>query len=313
VPQTRLSLPALTDKDRADANFALEQGTDLMAISFVRRPADVIDLRDLIAQHGSDVPIVAKIEKPEALDTFSEILDASDAVMVARGDLGVETAAEEVPFHQKRIIRACNQAGKPVITATQMLQSMMHEPRPTRAEASDVANAILDGTDAVMLSGETAVGSYPVASAKTMARISVSADAHLAATWPGRLAVAHNGTITAAVSRAAVETADEVGARAIVVATESGTTARMVARYRPRVPVLAVTPNAKTLHRIGLVWGVTPALVQEFTTTDEMVSAMEASARRSGLAGRGDVLVLTAGVPFGSGRRTNMVRVQRIR
>jgi pyruvate kinase len=193
-----------------------------------------------------------------------------------------------------------------------MLQSMMHEPRPTRAEASDVANAILDGTDAVMLSGETAVGSYPVASAKTMARISVSADAHLAAIWPGRLAVSHNGAITAAVSRAAVATADEVGARAIVVATESGMTARMVARYRPRVPILAVTPNPKTLHRLGLVWGVTPALVQEFTTTEEMVSAMETSARRSGLADTDDVLVLTAGVPFGSGRRTNMVRVQRV-
>jgi len=214
-----------------------------------------------------------------------------------------------VPFHQKRIIRACNQAGKPVITATQMLQTMIKNPRPTRAEASDVANAILDGTDAVMLSGETAVGRYPIEATETMARICANAEAHLPygrlLDWESHI----HGTITEAISCAAVEIAAEVNARAIITATRSGKTARMVARHRPAVPILAVTPDQQTLTTLALVWGVLPVLVPEFNTTDAMVETMVQAAREQGLVTQGDTIVLTAGIPFGSGGETNMLKV----
>ncbi|MBE9507361.1 MAG: pyruvate kinase [Chloroflexi bacterium] len=310
VPGAELPFSALTPKDQKDAAFALEQGVDLFALSFVRRATDVRELRQFLQGKGAALPIIAKIEKPEALVVFDEILAEADGIMVARGDLGVETPAEEVPFHQKRIIRACNQAGKPVITATQMLQTMIENPRPTRAEASDVANAVLDGTDAVMLSGETAVGKYPVETARTMGTICANAEAHLPY---GRLL--HDGsqgheTITEAISAAAVEIAGEVGARAIVTATMSGTTARMVARHRPSVPVVAVTPNRVTLFQLALVWGVVPVQVAEFRTTDEMVQAMVRAVLEEGLVARGDSVVLTAGIPFGArAGETNMVKV----
>ncbi len=310
VPGAVLRFSALTPKDREDARFAVEQGVDYIALSFVRRPTDVRELRQLLKIiKGADVPIIAKIEKPEALSAFDEILAESDGIMVARGDLGVETPAEEVPFHQKRIISACNRVGKPVITATQMLQTMIENPRPTRAEASDVANAILDGTDAVMLSGETAVGRYPVEAAETMAVICANAEAHLP---PGRLLhdeCERRATITESISCAAVEIADEVQARAIITATMSGTTARMVARHRPVIPIVAVTPNPATLPRLALVWGVIPVQVTEFHTTDEMVQVMVQAAREEGLVTWGDPVVLTAGIPFGSGGETNMLKV----
>jgi pyruvate kinase len=310
VPGARLSLSALTDKDREDARFALEQGVDYFALSFVRRAADVRQLRDFLKECGADEPsIIAKIEKPEALDDFDDILAHADGIMVARGDLGVETPAEEVPFHQKRLIRSSNRAGKPVITATQMLQTMMEHPRPTRAEASDVANAILDGTDAVMLSGETAVGRYPIKAAETMARICANAEAHL----PRSRLLEHSDdgheSITGAISASAVEIANEVGAQAIITATMSGTTARMVARHRPSVPVVAVTLSQSTLYRLALVWGVVPVEVPEFKTTDEMVDMMIQAAHREGLVARGDRVVLTAGIPFGERTGTNMLKV----
>lgn len=300
---------ALTPKDREAVSFALEQGVDFFALSFVRSPDDVLELRRFLESKGASVPIIAKIEKAEALLAFDAILAEADGIMIARGDLGVETPAEEVPFHQKHIIRACNQAGKPVITATQMLQTMIENPRPTRAEASDVANAIIDGTDAVMLSGETAVGRYPVEATETMARICANAEAHLPY---GRLlhGEAHvHGTITESISCAAVEIAAEVGARAIITATMSGRTARMVARHRPAVPILAVTPNPQTLGWLTLVWGVSPVLVPEFHTTDAMVETMVRAARERGLVTQGDTVVLTAGIPFGSGGETNMLKV----
>ena len=309
VPGAALNLSALTPKDRQDVAFALEQGVDFFALSFVRRPADVRELRQILRNRQADIPIIAKIEKSEALSAFDDILAEADGIMVARGDLGVETPAEEVPFHQKRIIRACNCAGKPVITATQMLQTMIENPRPTRAEASDVANAILDGTDAVMLSGETAVGRYPVEAAETMARICANAEAHLP---QGRLLHGElhtHETITEAISCAAVEIAGEVGARAIITATMSGRTARMVARHRPSIPIVAVTPNRATLSRLTLVWGVLPVQVAEFATTDEMVRVMVEAARREGVVAWGDTVVLTAGIPFGSGGETNMLKV----
>jgi len=309
VPGATLRFSALTPKDREDVAFALEQEVDFFALSFVRRAADVRELRQFLKDKGADVSIIAKIEKPEALSVFDEILAEADGIMIARGDLGVETPAEEVPFHQKRIIRACNQAGKPVITATEMLQTMMENPRPTRAEASDIANAILDGTDAVMLSGETAIGRYPVEAAETMAMISANAEAHLPY---GRLLHGESHrheTITEAISCAAVEIASEVGARAIITATMSGRTARMVARHRPSVPIVAVTPSRTTLSRLALVWGVVPVQVSEFKTTDEMVQVMVQAARETNLVAWGDRVVLTAGIPFGSGGETNMLKV----
>jgi pyruvate kinase len=265
----------------------------------------------LLRSQGSNVPIITKIEKPEALSVFDEILAEADGVMVARGDLGVETPAEEVPFHQKKIIRACNQHGKPVITATQMLQTMIDNPRPTRAEASDVANAILDGTDAVMLSGETAVGHHPIRAVEMMAVICANTEAHLPHSrllhreWDA----SDYGTITEAISLAAVEIASEVGARAIITATMTGTTARMVARHRPSVPVVAVTPSHETLYRLALVWGVKPVEVAEFGTTDEMVKIMVQAARERSLVAWGDPVVLTAGIPFAGTGVTNMLKV----
>jgi pyruvate kinase len=309
VPGAALRFSALTDKDKEDAAFALEQGVDFIALSFVRRAADLRELRQFLKGKGGDVSIIAKIEKPEALIVFDEILAEADGVMVARGDLGVETPAEEVPFHQKRIIRACNQVGKPVITATQMLQSMIDNPRPTRAEASDVVNAVLDGTDAVMLSGETAVGRYPVVSASMMETICTNAEAHLPR---GRLL--HDDpqcrtTSAEAISCAAVDIANELGARAIITATMSGATARKVARHRPSVPVVAVTPDRTTLFRLMLVWGVVPMQVPEFNTTDEMVRVMVRAAREVGIVDWGDPVVLMAGIPFGGGGETNMLKV----
>lgn len=313
VPGAALHFSALTSKDREDALFALEQGVDFFALSFVHRPADVRELRQFLKGRGANASIIAKIEKPEALSVFDEIMAEADGIMVARGDLGVETPAEEVPFHQKSIIRACNQAGKPVITATQMLQTMIENPRPTRAEASDIVNAILDGTDAVMLSGETAVGRYPIGAVETMATICANAEAHLPC---GRLLYMgdgdhRHGTVTEAISCAAVEIASEVEARAIVTATMSGMTARMVARHRPSVPIVAVTPSRMTLFRLMLVWGVEPVLVSEFKTTDEMVRVMVRAACEKGVVAWGDLVVLTAGVPFGGGG-TNMLEVHMV-
>ncbi|OQY19297.1 MAG: pyruvate kinase [Anaerolineaceae bacterium 4572_32.2] len=308
VPGAALRLSTLTPKDRADAAFALEQKIDFFALSFVRRAADVCELRQFLRDRKADVPIIAKIEKPEALSVFDDILAEADGVMVARGDLGVETPAEEVPFHQKRIIRACNRAGKPVITATQMLQTMIENPHPTRAEASDVANAILDGTDAVMLSGETAVGGYPVEAVETMAAICTNAEAHLTS-GPVHDKSGSHETITEAISCAAVEIAGEVNGTAIITATMSGMTARMVARHRPSVPIVAVTPSRATLARLALVWGVESVLVEPFETTDDMVRMMVRTARQKGVVAWGDPVVLTAGIPFGSGGRTNMLKV----
>jgi len=309
VPGATLHFPALTPRDREAAAFALEQEVDWFALSFVRRAADLRELRQFLKGKEASVPVIAKIEKPEALSDFDAILAEADGIMVARGDLGVETPAEEVPFHQKHIIQACNQAGKPVITATEMLQTMIENPRPTRAEASDVANAILDGTDAVMLSGETAVGHYPVETVETMAAICAHAEAHLPYSRLLRGETHRHETITGAISGAAVEIANEVGARAIITATMSGRTARMVARHRPVVPIVAVTPNPATRLRLALVWGVVPVQVAEFRTTDDMVEVMVQAALDEGLVARGDPVVLTAGVPFGSGGETNMVQV----
>lgn len=311
LPDTEVRLASLTAKDGDDARAAVAAGVDFVALSFVRLAANVEDLRGLLRGLGAeDMPIVAKIEKREALARFPEILTVADAIMVARGDLGVEIPPEDVPIHQKAIVRQCNAAGKPVIIATQMLQSMIDNPRPTRAEASDVANAILDGADAVMLSGETAVGHYPVDAVAMMSKIGRATEAHFP--YGARLREAGEAratTITDAISQATCEIAQELGAKAIIASTRSGHTARMVAKYRPQTPILAPTPDLKVAARLALAWGVEPLLVPQFDTTDEMMAQAVNAAKGRGWVHPGDVVVITAGVPIGGTGRTNMLKV----
>jgi pyruvate kinase len=316
APGVAVAVSSITEKDRTDLAFICAQGLDAIALSFVRRAADVVELRQLIKQHGGQQLIVSKIEKPEAMRELLDILHASDAVMVARGDLGVEAPPEEVPFYQKRIIRNARRCGKPVITATQMLQSMVHEAVPTRAEASDVANAVLDGTDAVMLSAESATGEHPVAAVEAMARIATRAENHALRRHLWRHeAFEHGGhteqQITDAVTTAAVAVAREIGAKAIVCGTRSGLTSRMVARHRPTVPVISLTTTERALHYAPFIWGVEgviePSVVQN---TDAMFDAAERIVRGRGLAEDGDKIVIVAGVPLGSGAgMTNMIKV----
>lgn len=311
LPGVSLSLPSLTEKDKEDVDFALEQGVDYLALSFVRRASDIFSLKGLLEEKGAEIPIIAKIEKREALENFDEILAASDGVMVARGDLGVEIPAEEVPTHQKEIIRKANEAGKPVITATQMLDSMMQHPRPTRAEASDVANAIWDGTDALMLSGETAVGKYPIEAVKMMARIAITAEkAFPYEDWARRAAFEIACTPTDAISQATCEIALELGARVIVTSTTTGYTARMVAKHRPATPIIAITPSPATQRCLALVWGVESFLVESFSNTDQMIETAVNTAREKGLVEKGDTVVITAGVPLGGPGRTNMLKIE---
>ena len=309
-------LDALTEKDRNDARFALEHGVDYLALSFVRAAADIRALRELVEETTGDrnaVGIIAKIEKREALDNFDAILEESDAVMVARGDLGVEISVEEVPLVQKKIIRRCNRAGIPVITATQMLQSMVTAPRPTRAEASDVANAILDGTDAVMLSGETAVGRYPVRAVEVMDRIARIVEPRLYPRSDDDFErLPHRHPITDAISDATARIADELAARLIVTSTFSGYTARQVARERPRVPIVALTPSAATCRRLTLVWGVQPIQVPEYGNTDEMLKLVRKTLLDRGLAEKDDLVVVTGGLPIGGGGKTNFLKVHRL-
>jgi len=320
VPDTALTLSSITDEDREHVRFALEQRVDYVAMSFVRSADDLRELRWLVRHMNGDVALVAKIEKAEALANFEAILEQSDAIMVARGDLGVETPAERVPVHQKNIIRRCNEAGKPVITATQMLNSMIDNPRPTRAEASDVANAIFDGTDAIMLSGETAVGKYPLQAVEVMVRIAEIAEEFMR-THPdphfGRLSLdalmsEHRRGVPAAISHVTSQLAEMLGARLIVASTYSGYTARRVARERPSTPILAATPNQVTYNRLALVWGVTPILVEEFKTIDEMIRVAVEQARTLKLVEQDDTMVIIGGVPFGIGGQTNFLKVLRV-
>ena len=312
LPGVPLKISALTDKDRADLVFAAQHEVDYIALSFVRRPEDVMELKQLLTARGAMIPVIAKIEKLEAIDVIDAILDVSDGVMVARGDLGVEAAPENVPLFQKTIIQKANAVGKPVITATQMLESMINNPRPTRAEASDVANAIFDGTDAVMLSAETAAGKYPVEAVQTMERIADAVGE--SPQFRARLRVAEPGgaNVTDAIGNATCEVARQLNAKLIITATRSGYTARAVARRRPVTPILAVTSSDKAQRRLALVWGIQSALVKETASTDGMISASLAAAVESGMASSGDLVVITAGVPFAISGRTNMIQVRMV-
>lgn len=317
APNAKLTLSAITERDREDIKFALAQKTDYIAMSFVRTEDDIREMRWLMRHLEGDAGIIAKIEMAEALVNIERIVEVSDGIMVARGDLGVETPAERVPFEQKRIIQLCNAAAKPVITATQMLESMTRNPRPTRAEASDVYNAIIDGTDAVMLSAESASGDYPVKSVETMAGIALIAEKQI---WINRSTVrigdwgAENGKerTSDAISAATFHISEALRPTAIVTTTLSGYTARRVAKERPRTPILCVTPNQVTARRMALVWGVIPLIVPEFSTIDEMISIIVRSAHDEKLVSRGDTLVIIAGVPFGVGGQTNLLKIHRV-
>lgn len=314
VPGVRINLPGITEKDAADIRFGIEQGVDFIAASFVRKASDVMEIREILEKHNaSQIQIISKIENQEGVDNLADILEVSDGLMVARGDLGVEIPAEEVPLVQKRMIEMCNRAGKPVITATQMLDSMQRMPRPTRAEASDVANAILDGTDATMLSGETAAGKYPLESVQTMARIAERTEAALEYREIFfRQASAQQRSVTEAISQAVANSALELDAKAIVTPTETGYTARMVAKYRPKAPVIAVTKDEEVMRRLNLVFGVFPMKGYDASNTDELFEMSVAAARNSGLVHHGDIIVITAGVPVGRSGATNLIKVHQV-
>lgn len=310
VPGRTLTVPTITEKDVNDVAFGIDQAVDYIALSFVRSAEDVQRLRSLVADRGASIPIMSKIEKHEAIGEFDEILEASDAIMVARGDLGIEMPAEQVPLLQKMIIRKCREIGKPVVTATQMLDSMIRNPRPTRAEVNDVANAILDGTDATMLSGETAAGSYPVEAVATMARIAETADAALPyGDLVRAAATARMRTIADAIGQGACEMAYELEAKAIVAFTESGYTARAVAQHRPPCRIVAPTPSDTTLRRLAVVWGVEPRLLPEPESTDEMLRKVVDLVQDAGYASTGDLLIITAGVPFPARGKTNFLKL----
>jgi pyruvate kinase len=306
-PGVYLSVSAMTDKDREDLTFGLDQGVDWVALSFVRNPADVLEIKELIASAGKNVPVIAKIEKHEAIEQMESILSLCDGVMVARGDLGVEVPAEDVPLLQKRLIATANQLGIPVITATQMLDSMVSNPRPTRAEISDVANAILDGTDAVMLSNETAVGSYPIQAVETMVRIARRIEQERPAT---RNFEVTRTTVPNAISGAVGQIAEQLDAAAIMSLTKSGSTARNVSKFRPRKPILAVTPHMDVARQLQLVWGVKPLLVLELPSTTQTFQAAVSVAQEKKLLSQGDLVVLTAGTLQGISGSTDLIKVE---
>lgn len=311
LPNAVLPIPSLTEKDRANAEWAIGEDFDYLALSFVRRAADVAELRNFLRERNARIPIISKIEKPEAVADIDAILRESDAVMVARGDLGVEMLVEQVPITQKMIIHKANSLGIPVITATQMLESMMDNPRPTRAEASDVANAVLDGSDAVMLSGETAAGHYPVQAVHVMARIAEHTEKFMQQEHINLPTLLKQGqTVTDAIGESTVGLAKDLNAKLIITLTSSGYSARMVARHRPAVPLLAVTVEEKIRRRLALVWGVTSVTVQEHQDIELVVEQALSEARRLNMALPGDRVVITAGVPAGITGNTNMVQVR---
>lgn len=308
LPGVEVNLPGVTEKDVSDIVFGIKQDVDFIAASFVRKPGDVLEIRRILEDHDADIDIIAKIESRSGVKNLDEILKVSDGIMVARGDLGVEIPAEEVPIVQKMIIDKCNKAGKPVITATQMLDSMMRNPRPTRAEASDVANAIFDGTDAVMLSGETASGKYPVEAVQTMARIASKSETVVKFNVRAK-GVLTQPTITDAISHASFSIAGDLKAAAIITPTTSGSTAKMVSKYRPKAPIVASTPSDKVKRKLCLVWGVHSVLVPKTTGTDEMVGKAVSAALKEHLIKCGDLVVVTAGVPAGNPGTTNLIKV----
>jgi len=313
LPGVDLDIPALTEKDQDDLAFGVKAGIDFVAISFVRTATDILDAKDYLAEIQGDVPVIAKLEKPEVLRRLDDVLKVTDGVMVARGDLGVEMPLEEVPVVQKSIIRRAQRYGTPVITATQMLESMMEHPRPTRAEASDVANAIFDGTDAVMLSEETATGHFPEEAVKVMARIAVEAERGLPfyEDRPRRFQ-AMDMNFPGAIGEAACQAAVELGAKAICIFTQTGSMARIVSKLRPPTPVVAFTPHGNVLRRLALYWGVQPRLITMSDHTEELIEKIDAALTEDGSVRKGDVLVITAGAPMWVKGTTNLLKLHRV-
>lgn len=313
LPETRLPISSITEKDLQDLRFGIQHNVDWIAVSFVRSAVDLEPAKRMIEAAGAETRIVAKIERREAVENFDSILEVADAIMVARGDLGVEMPIDQVPLIQKDIIRRCNRAGKPVITATQMLESMISAPDPTRAEVTDVANSILDGTDAIMLSGETAVGKFPTASVEMMHKIAIHTEKSLPdgtrqhLTYP-----AGSLSATEAVAEAACRIAYEVGAKAIVCNTSSGNTARMISKYRPQTPIIAITPNHVTYHQLSMSWGVEALTIQPVHTAEEMLIKVVNSIVEMNLANNGEKIVITSGVPIGKSGTTSLIKVHTI-
>jgi pyruvate kinase len=308
-PGVCLSVKALTQKDREDLMFGLDQGVDWIALSFVRNPQDILEIKDLIASAGKSIPVIAKIEKHEAIEQMDAILTLCDGVMVARGDLGVELPAEDVPILQKRLIATANRLGIPIITATQMLDSMVNNPRPTRAEVSDVANAILDGTDAVMLSNETAVGDYPVEAVETMATIACRIEQEQQTNNFKRT----KRSITHAISAAVGQIASQLDAAAIMTLTKTGATARNVSKFRPKTPILAITPHVYVSRRLQLVWGVKPLLVLDLSSANQTFQAAINVAQDKKLLSAGDLVVMTAGTLQGVAGSTDLIKVELVK
>ncbi|MBS4537395.1 pyruvate kinase [Clostridium sp. D2Q-11] len=314
VPGVKINLPAITEKDRSDIEFGIKNGIDFIAASFIRKASDVLEIRQILEENNAeDIEIISKIENQEGVDNIDRILEVSDGIMVARGDLGVEIPAEEVPLVQKMIIKKCNLAGKPVITATQMLDSMIRNPRPTRAEVTDVANAILDGTDAIMLSGETAAGKYPIESVQTMANIAMKTEGSL--DYEGLLfsrARLQEISVTNAISHATCTTAQDLEAQAIITATSTGYTARAVSKFRPAAPIIAVTTSEKVRRKLGLVWGVNSLLSRQSSSTDDIIDDSVSISLENGYIENGDLVVITAGVPVGKAGSTNLLKVHTV-
>ena len=311
LPGVKVNLPGITDKDAADIKFGIKEDIDYIAASFVRRPSDVLDIREILEQENNDnITIFPKIENQEGIDNIEEILEVSDGLMVARGDMGVEIPPESVPIVQKDLIRKCNKLGKPVITATQMLDSMQRNPRATRAEASDVANAIYDGTDAVMLSGETAAGQYPEEAVKTMRNIAISAEAaqDYKKLLSDRTKLVETSLVNA-IGVSVAHTALNLNVKAIVAATESGSTAITISKYRPHSDIIAVTPSEHTARQLALVWGAYPVVKKGRKTTDDLLNNAVATAVATEKVGNGDLIIITAGVPTGEKGTTNMMRL----
>jgi pyruvate kinase len=312
LPGAVLSVPSLTEKDYKDLRFGLEHGVDVVAVSFVRSAADVVEVKRFIAQHRSVTPVIAKLEKPQAIDNLEEILEVADGVMVARGDLGVEMPPEKVPVIQKHVIRRAQFWRKPVITATQMLESMIENPRPTRAEASDVANAIFDGTDAVMLSGETASGKYPREAVGMMSRIVIEAEANILKNPLQRRRGEHRElSIPEAICESVAHVAEDLNMRAIAVYTESGNTGRLISKYRPRVPIFAFAHEHPVCNRLNLYWGVHPVLTEEKRSVESMVALADLQLLKAGVVIPGEIVGIVAGTHIGSGS-TNLIRLHRV-
>ena len=312
LPGVALTIPALTEKDRKDLEFGLKHGVDMIAISFVRSAADVLMVKQIVADHGSDVPIIAKLEKPQAIEHLEEIFGAADGVMVARGDLGVELPPERVPVIQKHVIRRAADWRKPVITATQMLESMIENPRPTRAEASDVANAVFDGTDAVMLSGETASGKYPREAVAMMSKIVVEAESKMAEfTLPRRRRDHRALSVAEAICESVAHAADDLRMAAIAIFTESGNTARLISKYRPKTQIYAFTHMEPVRNRVNLLWGVQPVPTVQARSAEDMVVTAERELLQRGKVNVGDVIGVVAGTQMASGS-TNFMRLHTV-